>query len=116
MKDGCGNSKGKRKNRIGFQNRKGMILHGSDCSAADLDSLGSDEEMSAFENLKPNDRKICQNCVDWMRDVSFHPIWTDKQSHWGMCDSGKPKHNLRYFNHSCNRFQRGEAIEADSNG
>lgn len=89
-----------------------MIHLGSDYAAALADPVGVGQKMS-FEDLKPNNRNICQNCVDWMRDVSFHPLWTDKQSHWGLCESAKPKHNCRYFNHTCKRFRRGEAIEAD---
>ena len=82
-----------------------MILHGSDNAAVNSDPSGSDALMP-FENLKPNNRVICQNCVDWVRDTSFHPLWTDKQSHWGHCLSAKPRHNCRYFYHTCKRFQR----------
>ena len=110
--EGKRNRKKRWKDRTGNPNRKGMIHHGSNNAAALVDSVGSDKKMS-FEDLKPNDRKICQNCVDWIRDVSFHPLWTDKQSHWGLCESAKPHHNCRYFNHTCKRFVRGEAIEAD---
>lgn len=62
--------------------------------------------MGGFEDLKPNDRVICQNCKDWIRDTTFHPLWTDKQSHWGKCSSAAEHHNSRYFYHTCKRFSR----------